>query len=51
MSVIGYLITCGQCEIKMVVTAEARHSRMCPDCLREYVLDAVDHLPPEQVVG
>ncbi len=42
MSVIGYLITCGTCEAKMIVTVEARHMKHCPDCLEAMILEAID---------
>ena len=42
MSVIGYFITCGRCDIKMIVTVEARDCRHCPDCLTELILEAIE---------
>ena len=60
MSVIGYVIQCERCSVRMVVTAEAKDSRNCPDCLRTMLLDAIseyqateddDHIPPWQVHG
>lgn len=42
MSVIGYLITCETCEVKLFVTVEARHTRHCPDCLNDMILEAID---------
>ena len=57
MSVIGYFLQCDMCNAKMLVTVEAKHSKFCPDCLDEFIRDAIDdatqndHLPPEQVIG
>jgi len=54
VSVIGYLITCGRCESKMIVTAEAKHSKHCPDCLTHLILEAIDgddDYPLGQVCG
>jgi hypothetical protein len=57
MSVIGYFLQCDLCNVKMLVTVEAKHSKFCPDCLEEFIRDAIDdaiendHLPPEQVIG
>ena len=42
MSVIGYFVICGRCEIKMIVTVEAKDSRHCPDCLTELILEAIE---------
>ena len=42
MSVIGYLRTCQRCDERMLVTAEARHTRMCPDCLTANISDAIE---------
>lgn len=44
MSVIGYLITCGRCEVKLVVTVEARHTKHCPDCLNDMILEAIERV-------
>ena len=48
MSVIGYLITCGRCEARMVVTAEAKHAKHCPDCLTQMLLEAIDQIDDSQ---
>ena len=42
MSVIGYFVICGRCEIKMIVTVEARDSKHCPECLTELILEAIE---------
>lgn len=42
MSVIGYFITCARCEVKMIVTVEARDTRHCPDCLNEILMEAIE---------
>lgn len=55
MSVIGYLRVCQQCALTMLVTADARHAKLCPDCAHEQLMAAIDdlddHLPPAQVRG
>lgn len=47
MSVIGYFISCTRCEIKMIVTVEAKHSRHCPECLNDLILEAIDSIDDE----
>jgi hypothetical protein len=42
MSVIGYVLTCDMCEVRMLVTTDARDSKLCPDCLDDYVQAAID---------
>lgn len=44
MSVIGWVLTCEDCGVRMVVTVEDRHIRCCPDCLLQRVQDAIDDL-------
>lgn len=63
MSVIGYIRQCDLCNAKMIVTVEAKHMKFCPECLDEFLQDAIDdarqadadvdgdHLPPGQVIG
>lgn len=57
MSVIGYVICCGTCEAKMIVTVEARYTKHCPDCLTDMMLEAIrrseddDDYPLGQVQG
>lgn len=61
MSVIGYIRQCDLCNAKMLVTAEAKEMKFCPECLDEFIQDAIDDaiedqadgdfLPPEQVIG
>lgn len=48
MSVIGYLIACNRCEIKMIVTVEARDSKHCPQCLTDLILEAIEALKDEE---
>lgn len=50
MSVIGFFVTCGTCEARMLVTPDAKDMRNCPDCLREAILAAIeDDYPIGQV--
>ena len=65
MSVIGYIRQCDLCNAKMIVTVEAKDMKFCPECLDEFIQDAIgdaieaqaeadvdgDHLPPGQVIG
>ena len=58
MSVIGYILVCDMCNAKMLVTADAKDGKFCPDCLDEFIADAIndaadddDHIPPWQVHG
>jgi hypothetical protein len=60
MSVIGYIIQCDMCNARMLVTADYKHAKFCPECLEQFVLEAIDeaerqddddHIPPWQVHG
>ena len=64
MSVIGYIVICDLCNAKMLVTADAKHGKFCPDCLDQYIAEAIeqaiedsetddpgDYIPPWQVHG
>lgn len=42
MSVIGYLVQCDMCNARMLVTADYKHAKFCPECLDEFVRDAFD---------
>lgn len=42
MSVIGYICQCDCCNAKMLVTAEARDMKFCPECLNDFIMDAID---------
>lgn len=44
MSVIGYIVTCGRCEARMLLTAEGKHTKHCPDCLKEMLLEAIEEV-------
>jgi phage FluMu protein Com len=41
MSVIGYIIRCDLCNAKLLVTADAKDSKFCPDCLDQYIQEAI----------
>lgn len=42
MSVIGYLVQCDMCNAKMLVTADYKAAKFCPECLDEFIKDACD---------
>ena len=42
MSVIGYSVTCGRCEAKMLVSVDDKHLRHCPDCLAQLLHEAIE---------
>jgi hypothetical protein len=42
MSVIGYVIVCDLCNAKMLVTADFKHGKFCPDCLDDYISEAIE---------
>jgi hypothetical protein len=42
VSVIGYLVQCDMCNAKMLVTADYKHAKFCPECLDEFIKDAFD---------
>ena len=42
MSVIGYILDCDMCNARMIVTSDYKHAKFCPDCLDEFVRDAID---------
>jgi len=42
MSVIGYLVQCDMCNAKMLVTADYKAAKFCPECLDEFIKDAID---------
>lgn len=42
MSVIGYITQCQNCDVRMLVTAEARDMRHCPPCLNDLIIEAID---------
>lgn len=47
MSVIGYIRQCDLCNAKMLVTAEAKHMKFCPDCLEDFIDEAIQGRHPE----
>ena len=42
MSVIGYIIQCDLCNAKMLVTADSKKSKFCPDCLFTFIQEAIE---------
>ena len=42
MSVIGYIIRCDMCNAKMLVTADYKDAKFCPDCLDHFIADAIN---------
>ena len=42
MSVIGWIIRCDLCNAKILVTADAKDSKFCPDCLDCYIQEAIE---------
>lgn len=42
MSVIGYLIQCEVCSVRMIVTADAKYSKLCPECFSDRLLEAIE---------
>lgn len=42
MSVIGYLRQCQRCDVRMLVTADAKDMRHCPDCLTAEVMEIIE---------
>ena len=49
MSVIGYILVCDLCNAKMLVTGDAKHEKFCPDCLDQYIQEAIaDAMAEEQ---
>ena len=49
MSVIGYIIVCDLCNAKMIVTVDMKHGKFCPDCLDQYIQEAIaDAIAEEQ---
>jgi len=42
LSVIGYILVCDMCNAKMLVTADAKHGKFCPDCLDQYIQEAIE---------
>ena len=60
MSVIGYVIVCDLRNAKMVVTADHKRAKFCPECLDQFIAEAIeeaeaddpgDYIPPWQVHG
>jgi len=49
VSVIGYIIRCDMCNAKMLVTVDAKDGKFCPDCLDQYIHEAMaDAIEDEQ---
>jgi hypothetical protein len=49
MSVIGYIVQCDMCNARMLVTADHKHAKFCPDCLDQYIQEAIaDAIAEEQ---
>lgn len=42
MSVIGYILDCDMCNARMLVTSDYKHAKFCPECLDEFIRDAID---------
>jgi rRNA maturation endonuclease Nob1 len=42
MSVIGYVVQCDACNARMLVTADYKNAKFCPECLDEFVKDAIE---------
>ena len=42
MSVIGYIVVCDMCNARMLVTSDYKAAKFCPDCLDQYILEAIE---------
>jgi|GEM_PF-5366816 len=41
-SVIGYLIRCDLCNANMLVTADYKTAKFCPECFDAYIREAIE---------